>query len=293
MKPIRQIIILTLALLTTLASAQTNTPSEQLTQLVGHLQKSPTDKVLREKIIKLALEVKPAPTVPPEAKRPFVMGVTYQKEAKSPEDFGLAIKAFQDASAAAPWWGDAYYNLSVALESAKRYDEAKDALTLYLLTKPTDAEQAQERLYALDAKKVLAGKQQAEAEKMKSELVAKETAAAAAKQQSAATAEERKKNSIEGYWGVASEERPSFGIERVGDALIVKSTRTEDSYSDVQITKTSLSMAVVFSFPSFTSRARYLLNLRDGALYGTLTYGGDSDPTPINLRLIRKPWPAK
>ena len=179
MKLLRQFIILIIALVTTLASAQETNSSEQLTQWVGQLQKTPTDRALREKIIKLALELQPAPTVPPEARRPFVMGVTYQKEAKSPEDFGLAVKAFQDASAAAPWWGDAYYNLSVALESAKRYDEAKDALTLYLLTKPTDAEQVQERLYALDAKKVLAGKHKADAEAKANSPTAKEAAKAA------------------------------------------------------------------------------------------------------------------
>ena len=215
MKLTRWFIILILALVTTLASAQETNSSEQLTQWVGQLQKSPTDRALREKIIKLALELQPAPAVPPEARRPFVMGVTYQKEAKSPEDFGLAVKAFQDASAAAPWWGDAYYNLSVALESAKRYDEAKDALTLYLLTKPTDAEQAQERLYALDAKKVLAGKQQAvEVAKAKSELAAKETAA-----------KESQLKNFEGNWyrtehgGGGQTMRASFTITRDGGSL--------------------------------------------------------------------------
>ncbi len=165
MKPTSQIIIIILAILTLMASAQAQSPREQLSQMVEQLQKTPTDNALREKIIKLAQGVKPAPTVPPEAKRAFVMGGTYQKEAKSPEDFALAVKAFQDATTAAPWWGDAYYNLSVALESAKRYDEAKGALTLYLLSNPKDAEQAQERLYAIDAKKVLAAKQRAEAAK--------------------------------------------------------------------------------------------------------------------------------
>ena len=161
MKRTTHIIIFAIAILTSMASAHAQSPREQLNQMVGQLQKTPTDNALREKIIKLAREVKPAPAVPEEAKRAFVMGGTYQKEAKSPEDFGLAVKAFQDATSAAPWWGDAYYNLSVALESAKRYDEAKNALAHYLLTNPKDAEEAQNRLYALDAKKVLAEKQAA------------------------------------------------------------------------------------------------------------------------------------
>ncbi len=160
MKPTSQIIIFILVILTAMTSAHAASPREELKQMVEQLQANPTDNALREKIIRLAQEVKPALAVPPEAKRAFVMGGTYQKEAKSPEDFGLAVKAYQDATTAAPWWGDAYYNLSVALESAKRYDEAKGALTLYLLTNPKDAEQAQERIYAIDAKKVLAAKQQ-------------------------------------------------------------------------------------------------------------------------------------
>lgn len=180
MKSTNKLIIFVFAFLALAASVYAQSPHEELQQMVEQLQKTPTDTALREKIIKLAQDVKPAPVVPPEAKRAFVMGGTYQKEAKSPEDFGLAVKAFQDASTAAPWWGDAYYNLSVALESAKRYDEAKSALTLYLLTKPKDAEQAQERLYAIDAKKDLAAR------------------AAASAASAARAAEERKKSSIEG-----------------------------------------------------------------------------------------------
>ena len=69
MKPIRQFIVLFLALVTTLVSAQETNSSEQLMQWVGQLQKSPTDRALREKIIKLALESQPAPAVPPPVKR--------------------------------------------------------------------------------------------------------------------------------------------------------------------------------------------------------------------------------
>ena len=157
------IIIFVLTFLALAASAYAQSPREQLQQMVEQLQKTPTDNALREKMIKLGAEIKPAPEVPPEAKRPFVMAGTYQKEAKKPSDFALAIAAYQDALKIAPWWGDAYYNLSVSLESAGRLDEAKDALNLYLLTKPKDAEEAQNRLYALDAKKHLAAKQAAEA----------------------------------------------------------------------------------------------------------------------------------
>jgi hypothetical protein len=136
--------------------ASAASPREELKVIVAQIKAKPDDRSLREKAIALARKVKPA--VPAEAKRTFVMAVTYQKEAKTPADFTLAIDAFQDALKAAPWWGDAYYNLSVSLESAGRLDEAKDALEFYLLTKPKDAEAAQNRLYALDAKKNMAAK---------------------------------------------------------------------------------------------------------------------------------------
>ncbi|MGI9077140.1 MAG: hypothetical protein ACR2G6_07410 [Gemmatimonadaceae bacterium] len=161
MRRISQILVLLLAVITSADSARAQTPREQLAQMVVQLQATPGDNTLRERIIRLALEIKLAPAIPPEARRAFVMGSTYVTEAKSPEDFTLAVRAFQAASLLAPWWGDAYYNLSMALESGKRYDEAKSALALYLLTNPTDAEGAQNRLYALDAKQVLMAREAA------------------------------------------------------------------------------------------------------------------------------------
>jgi hypothetical protein len=187
-----RILIFSLAILTWLPGAQAQSTREQLTQMVEQLQKSPDDNALREKVIKLARQVKPSPAVPEEARRAFVMGNTYQKGAKSPEDSGLAVKAYQEATSAAPWWGDAYYNLSVALESAKRFDEAKAALTFYLMIQPKDAA-AKERLYALDAKKVLAGTQQAAAARTQRE-----------------DAEQRFAASIEGARYVCQETHNSF-----------------------------------------------------------------------------------
>jgi hypothetical protein len=133
-------------------------PREEFKAAVAAVKASPSDRALREKVIGLAQNLKPAPAVPVEARRPFVMAATYQKEAKTPADFGLAVDSYRDALKAAPWWGDGYYNLSVALESAGRIAEAKDALQLYLLTKPKDAEAAQDRLFALEAKANLAAK---------------------------------------------------------------------------------------------------------------------------------------
>jgi hypothetical protein len=52
----------------TLVAAQSLSPREQLQQYIADLQKKPDDQALREKIIKLARGMKPAPAVPKEAK---------------------------------------------------------------------------------------------------------------------------------------------------------------------------------------------------------------------------------
>ena len=52
--------------------AQTPAPQPTLTQAVAELQRNPADATLRERIIKLAAEMNPAPAVPEEARRHHV-----------------------------------------------------------------------------------------------------------------------------------------------------------------------------------------------------------------------------
>ena len=49
------------------AIALAESQREQLSQMVEQLQKTPGDNALREKIIRLAQELKPAPALPEEA----------------------------------------------------------------------------------------------------------------------------------------------------------------------------------------------------------------------------------
>jgi tetratricopeptide (TPR) repeat protein len=140
------------------ASTQAQSPREQLTQMVEQLQKVPNDNALRERIIKLGTEIKPAPAVPEEARRSFVEGVNIVKLAKDESAQKLAIGSFNEALKIAPWWGDAYYNLAVVQELIGQLNDAERTLKWFLLTNPgeSDAREAQDRIYGLSAKRKLA-----------------------------------------------------------------------------------------------------------------------------------------
>ena len=136
-------------------------PREQLQEMVEQLQKAPNDNALRERIIKLGAEIKPAPGVPEEARRSFVEGINIVKLAKDAGSQKLAIGSFTEALKIAPWWGDAYYNLGVAQELAEQYDTAEQAFTFYPLSNPdaTEQREVQACIYQLSAKRKLVGAQ--------------------------------------------------------------------------------------------------------------------------------------
>ena len=252
-------------------------PREDLKAVVARIQATPGDRALREKAIALAAKLKPAPAVPPEAKRSFVMAGTFQKEAKSPDDFALAVGAYQDALKIAPWWGDAYFNLSVALESAGRLDEAKGALELYLLTKPKDAEAAQNRLYALDAKNILATKQSAAASN------------AAAASEAAAAAKIRTQRSIEGPWYLVLDNGwhvPDITVVRTEGGFEVKSNAVNGTIKNVKATETTLSYTFLIS----NSDDVFDLHREGDSLVGThiSTIGNNQSVTGM-VRMVRQP----
>ena len=161
-----KLLIVAFTFLAVAASAHAQSPREQLQQLVEQLQKAPNDNALRERIIKLGSEIKPAPVIPEEANRAFVKGNVFQKEAKDASGYELAISAYREALRSAPWWGDAYYNLAVALESGRKFDEAIASIKLYMASVQAGSEEAREaqnRMYAIEAKHELANIPQARA----------------------------------------------------------------------------------------------------------------------------------
>lgn len=128
------VLLFTVLILTNTAFAES--PREQLKLMVEQLQKSPNDNALREQIIKLAQELKPVPAVPEEAERRMVRGTAAFKGAKSVADYRDAAQEFEQATLAAPWYGDAYFNLGVAQDKAENYEAALRSLKLAQLASP-------------------------------------------------------------------------------------------------------------------------------------------------------------
>jgi len=153
MKSTRKQIIFFITFLALTANAYAQSPREQLKQMVEQLQKNSWDSPLREKIIKLATTLKPAPEIPEEARRSFIIGEALFKQVKSLRPAYEAADAFRTATTLAPWWSDAYWNLAVAQQLAGQYVSAKESLRLYMLTNLSAADRriAQDRLYAIEA----------------------------------------------------------------------------------------------------------------------------------------------
>lgn len=144
--------------------ALAQTPREQFAQMLDVLQKTPKDDALRESIVKLARDLKPAPAVPEAARRNLVRGNTALDDATGVDDYARATTYYQDALALAPWWGTAYLSLARAEELQFDYDAAQRHLKLYMLSgaSPDDARKAQDYMYALEEKQDHADKSKAE-----------------------------------------------------------------------------------------------------------------------------------
>lgn len=174
-------ILFVLASFTLVAGAYAQSPREQLNQMVEQLQKAPGDNALRERIVKLAVQIKPAPAIPEEARRALVRGNTAMSEAKTPEEYARAAQLYAEASSIAPWWGDPYFNLAKARELRHEYDAAILALRFFLLagTAGNEARQAQDHIYALEEKrdrqaKVAEAGRREEAQKLQRQAWAKD-----------------------------------------------------------------------------------------------------------------------
>ncbi len=144
------------------AAKKSSPGADTLSQYVNDLKKNPSNSALREKIIKLARGMRPAPAVPEEAERNMARGAAFAQKAADSAGYKKAIAEFEAATNNAPWLALAYYNLGVVQEKAGLYGEAIGSLKFYLMAAP-DAKNVREvknKIYALevDAEDVQAGK---------------------------------------------------------------------------------------------------------------------------------------
>jgi len=184
--------------------AQTTNAEETLKQYVAELQTNPSDKALREKIIKLAVEMNPSPETPAEARKYMARGIAAFKGAKTEADFKDAAEEFAKALNIAPWLANGYRDLAIARDKTGQYDRALSNLKWYLLTKPAPADVvwAEDLKAQIEYRKEKAAKEgQVAAQKQSEEASAKAEADAAAARQKAE--EERAVlELLQGQWAV-------------------------------------------------------------------------------------------
>ena len=166
MKFIHKLIIFAAAFLALAANACAQSPREQLDQMVRQLQKTPNDDAMREKIIKLARTMKPSPALPPEAERRMTRGGAAFAGATSAADYQIAAKEFAQATLAAPWYGDAYYNMAVAQDKAEDHGAALRSLEFAALASPGNKD-VEKLSYAVEFRKEKAASPEARAAKQK------------------------------------------------------------------------------------------------------------------------------
>ncbi len=140
--------------------------SPDLPSLVTQFQKAPTDNALREKIIKLAASMKPAPAVPDEALKYEGRAQFAFKNAKSESDYVSAAQEYEKAVAAAPWVAGYYSDLCTIYEKAGKFAEAKQNCSFYLiaLSDPNEISDLKKRIAGLDYGVEQAAKTKAAAE---------------------------------------------------------------------------------------------------------------------------------
>ena len=134
MKAISKLAIFAFTFLALTAGAYAQSPREQLQQMVEQLQKTPNDNALRERIIKLAQTVKPAPALPEEALRYEGRARAAFQTARQESDYLDAAREYRAALLQAPWVAGYYSDLCTIYEKAGVYAEAKRSCQWALLT---------------------------------------------------------------------------------------------------------------------------------------------------------------
>ena len=272
-----KIAILSLLMLAA-SHASAATQREQLAAVIAQIKAKPADAAPRLKAIALARKLKPA--VPEDARRAFIRGNTAFTDAKSPEDFARAVSRFDEAATLAPWWSEAYFNLTKAHQAVGNYDSALDALKFYMAaaSSAADKRQGQDLIYALEDKR--------DAKKAAADGASKAAAAEAGATASKAHAE----GSIEGAWWTLNNNggtwtSPDFVVVRKGDGFEVK---VPLGTVDVKATETTLHITNIIDGKKISERN---LHRQGDELVGDNTdfYNGQNMGT-WTTHLMRKAW---
>lgn len=138
------------------ASGQARQAVQQYVQALQGLPNTVSldiDQDLRQRIIKLVLNLSPPPALPEDARRHAAFAVTALGLAeKDPAQLDSAINEWEQTLRLAPWWAEAYFNSALVLEKARRYTESLRYFKLYLLAAPgaTDADTVRQKIYSLE-----------------------------------------------------------------------------------------------------------------------------------------------
>lgn len=111
-------------------------PRELFLSSVAQFKDHSDNETLRISIIDLALKLKSAPPIPPEADAATGRAAYIFKNAKSDDDTLRAAKEYLKAIEVAPWVANYYYNLCTVLEKTPFSRQALHACKLYLVAGP-------------------------------------------------------------------------------------------------------------------------------------------------------------
>jgi ankyrin repeat protein len=111
------------------------------------LQNAPYDEAQRHKILKASTGLPTPPAIPEEARQLFLQASALIKQTSTAQELQKPIELLGKALIIAPWWGNAYYNLSRAQELSGDYDEAVKQLNYYLELKLTEADASEARAH--------------------------------------------------------------------------------------------------------------------------------------------------
>jgi serine/threonine-protein phosphatase 6 regulatory ankyrin repeat subunit B len=136
-------------------------PAERFAAYLDAFQKNPQSEFLRESILASVAAMQEPPAISGAAQDLFVLATKQIKDAATPAALDQPIVLLRKATDLAPWWGNAYYNLSRALEMRGQFDDALQQLKYYLELKPTEAEarEAQAHIVVIQTEQEAARKQ--------------------------------------------------------------------------------------------------------------------------------------